>query len=103
MRVNIDVNQQCIDNGCRNNPTGCPTAHGIHPHIREDVGVWVGKDDVYFSAATPKDSCRVDLPEHVGLRIYSYDQGEMMTPFKFDFEIPNHLLKESTKCSLTST
>ena len=91
-RTLIEITQSNIDDGVSFNPGRCPVALAVCPHVKPDVQVDVGKNEVWFGYF--KESEVVRVPADVIEFIQAFDNHQHPTPFSFELEIPEKYLKE---------
>lgn len=91
-RTLIEITQSNIDNGVPFHPGRCPVALAVCPHVKPDVQVDVGKNEVWFGYFKESEVVRVsaDVIEF----IQAFDNHQHPTPFLFELDIPEKYLKE---------
>ena len=78
----IEVTQDDIDNGRRNQPSRCPIALAIQRGTGYFVSAWIGQ--AVIRTQLPKASIEIPLPECVNQFIAAFDNGDDTAPFSFE-------------------
>ncbi len=85
--MKIDVTQEDIDQGLRNDGWKCPVGRGVQ-RATNDGDFAVEIDRIVRGTEGDEDYLSVELPEDVGERICKFDDGLGMQPFSFEIDLP---------------
>ena len=83
--LTVNVTEQDILFGERDNCLECPVARALNRHGVDDIEVFI--DYVVFFDSD-KNRVRIPLPTHVTGAIRRFDDGGTVAPFSFRIEVP---------------
>lgn len=103
MLTKIEVKQEHIDNGWRITIDSCPVSLAINDVLKEDFKTYIGatpndtNDGIITACFILNIQTRVAtvvmLPEFTGKFIVDYDAECGVSPFSFEIDIPDEMLK----------
>ena len=79
--MKIEVPQEHIDNGTKNEPCHCPIALSVNETANTETAVVSGED---FSCGEGDDFREYSLPQEARDFIKQFDDGELVHPFTFE-------------------
>ena len=84
----VDVTQEHIDSGFKDDGFRCPFARALRPHIKLGLDPYVGSTVVYIYDSESYCVGRLNLPQKVTDFIVAYDKEFPVQPFTAEVMIP---------------
>ena len=88
MKHRIQVTQEDIERGERDQSCRCPVARALKRHfgIKAAVFRWNGRMSVKFVGRGDKVGPILVLPDEADNFVYAFDNGHPVSPFEFELE-----------------